>query len=180
MKSIIAVSWSEYDRFGCVKCGCGYCYNILVRCHGTAPVKCGQCDEVFVVLAEGVTVSALGLGEPTSFPELQAHPRQGRPKHEYSRPDTKPDGGGEYWNPRGVGYDLAGFVQSKQGGERIIKMVQTVIGKTPQTRLDYREYSPDHIQVKFQSEDGFDLEKLCALCSDGVITEQRIRESLIN
>lgn len=177
MSGNIAISWSEFDKFGCVKCGCEYCFSTGVQGGGTSPVKCGQCDEVFIILADGLDKSRIGFGSPAFYPELQKHPRQGRPKHEYIRPDVKPDGGGEYWQPRGVGYDLSGFVKCKQAGERIIEMVKKVINKTPKTWLDYREREPNWIQVKIQAEDGFDLEKLCVLCKDGIITEQKLQDS---
>jgi hypothetical protein len=57
-------------------------------------------------------------------------------------------------------------------------MVERVISKTPKTWLDYRPSEPNWIQVKIQSEDGFDLEKLCSLCSDGIITEDRLKAAL--
>jgi hypothetical protein len=79
---------------------------------------------------------------------------------------------------KGTG-DLAGFVKCKDAGERIVKMVEKVIGRPPKTWLDYRPNEPNWIQVKVQSEDGFDLEKLCKLCSDGIITEDKLREALI-
>lgn len=93
--------------------------------------------------------------------------------------NIKPKDGVEYWQPRGVGYDLAGFVKCKSAGERVVKMVEKVIGKTPKTWLDYRPHEPNWIQVKIQSEDGFDLKKLNELCKDGIITEDRLKKALI-
>ena len=182
MNNIIAVSWSEYKKHGCVKCGCEYCYSTGIQGGGCAPVRCGECGEEFVILADGLTESRIGFGTGNGnfvYPKLQEHPRRGIPKHEYVRPDIRPEGGGEYWTPRGVGYDLAGFVKCKAAGERIVKMVEEVIGRPPKTWLDYRPSEPNWIQVKVQAEDGFDLEKLCKLCSDGIITEDKLREALI-
>jgi hypothetical protein len=179
----IAVSWNDYEKHGCVKCGCAYCYSQGFSGGGASPVTCGECGERFVILVDGLKKSTVGFGSSEGsvvYPELQEHPRKGIPKHSYIRPDVKPDGGGEYWSPRGIGYDLSGFVKSKEAGERIVKMVEKVIGKTPNTWLDYREDEPNWIQVKVQEYDGFDLKKLQQSClKDGIITEERLREALI-
>ena len=181
MSNTIAVSSSDYKESGCVKCGCEYCYGQGISGGGTTPVVCGECETRFIILAEGLTKSRIGFGSgdgPASYPELQAHPRKGTPNHPYIRPDVKPEGGGEYWAPRGVGYDLSGFVKGKEAGERIVKMVEKGIGRTPKTWLDYRPSEPKWVQVKVQAVDGINLETLCDLCKDGIITEQRIITSL--
>lgn len=175
---MIAVSGYSYERFGCVACGCDYCYSTGVTGGGSAPVKCGQCGEVFVILADGIGRSRIGFGSPAVFPELQPHPRAGTPKHLYVRPDVKPEQGGEYWQPRGVGYDLSGFVKCKEAGERIVQMVEKVLAKKPDSWLDYREQEPNWIQVKIQEADGFDLEQLRLLCDDGILTEDKLRLAL--
>lgn len=94
-------------------------------------------------------------------------------------PDIRPDGEGEYWQSRGVGYpDISGFVKSKQAGERIDEMVSKVLGGPIHlTHLDYREYEPTWIQYKFH-QDEFDLEKLNIMSkkNNGIITESIIRE----
>jgi hypothetical protein len=179
--NIIAVSWSEYEQFGCVQCGCDYCYGTGISGGGTAPVICGECGIFFVVLVDGLEKSRIGFGNGEDgvppYPTLQQHPRQGKPKHKYERPDVRPEVG-EYWSPRGVGYDLSGFVKSKEAGERIVQIVEKIINKKPNTWLDYRPHEPTWIQVKFQKEDGFDLFKLNDLCKDGIITEEKIRQAL--
>ena len=180
---IMAVSWSEFKESGCVKCGCEYCYTGSVSGGGCSPVTCGECGKGFVILADGLTKSRIGFGSsddsPAFYPELQTHPRRGIPSHEYVRPDVRPDVG-EYWSPRGVGYDLSGFVKSKDAGERIVKMVENVIGKAPNSWLDHRPLEPNWIQVKVQANDGFNLEKLRGLCSeDCIITEDRLRQALV-
>lgn len=72
-----------------------------------------------------------------------------------SRPEE-----GEYWNSKGVGYDLSGFVKTKKAGERILAMVHEVLGTTEcKTFLDYRPSEPTWIQFKFQKEE-FDLDML--------------------
>jgi hypothetical protein len=87
-------------------------------------------------------------------------------EYKMTYPDIKPEGGGEYWAPRGIGYDLSGFVKSKEAGERLLELVKTVLDKPkPASWLDYRESEPGWIQFKFQ-ESEFDLNKLYGLCSD--------------
>jgi hypothetical protein len=45
-----AVSWSDYEESGCVKCGCDFAHNNRgVSGGGTSPVKCGECDEEFII-----------------------------------------------------------------------------------------------------------------------------------
>ena len=93
-------------------------------------------------------------------------------------PDVRPEGEGEYWQSRGVGFpDISGFVKSKQAGERINEMVNKVLGPTHRTHLDYREHEPTWIQYKFHREE-FDLEKLNKMSKEnnGIITESIIRE----
>lgn len=97
-------------------------------------------------------------------------------------PDIRPDGGGEYWQSRGVGYpDVSGFVKSKQAGERINQMVDNILGPLHFTHLDYRETEPTWIQYKFHQEE-FDCEKLDKLSKEnnGIITENIIRECVLN
>jgi hypothetical protein len=91
-------------------------------------------------------------------------------------PDDRPEIG-EYFSPRGVGYDLAGFVRTKQAGERVIEMFKKVIGKNCGTWLDYRIHEPNWIQVKVQECD-CNLEKLHNLIIErkGIITEEMIKE----
>ena len=183
MNEVMAVSWSDFEKSGCVKCGCEYCYSQGIQGGGTSPVVCGECEERFIILADGLSQSRMGFGMidgSAHYPDLQEHPRKGIPKHGYVRPDVRPENEGEYWSPRGIGYDLSGFVKCKDAGERIIKMVEHVIGKTPKTWLDYRQSEPNWIQIKIQAEDGFNLEKLEKLCrEDRIITEDRLKQALI-
>ena len=174
----IAVSWSEYDKSGCVVCGCSYCFSQGIQGGGCSPVVCGECEARFIILADGLVESRMGFGDPAIYPLLQDHPRRGIDKHEYVRPDVRPDAG-EYWMPRGVGYDLSGFVKSKEAGKRIIEMFEKVLGKKPNTWLDYRPGEPNWIQVKVQVGDGIYLEALSELCRDGIITEDKIKASMV-
>jgi hypothetical protein len=168
-----AVHWSEYKISGCIKCGCDYCYNFLhVVGGGVNPCKCGECGEEFYVIAD----------ELTEFPkswishkvELIPHPRKGIPEHAFVKPDKRPEGEGEFFKPRGVGYDLAGFVECKESGQRIVDMFKEVLKREPKTWLDYRKHEPTWIQVKVQKED-VDLEELNKMTApDGIITIKKI------
>jgi len=176
----MAVSWSEFNKYGCVKCGCDYCYNGPISGGGSNPVTCVECGTKFVILADGLTESRLGFGDPAVFPRLRKHPRTGTPNHAYIMPDIRPEGEGEFFNPRGIGYDLAGFVKSKQAGERIIKMFEEVIVTPVTTWLDYRKNEPSWIQVKVQKED-VDLEVFYNLVKeDKIITKEKIEKSKIH
>lgn len=142
---------------------------------GASPVTCGECNEHFLLLADGLTDSPISFGEEGYKPPLVEHPRKGLWPHDFVRPDIRPKGiDGEFWSPRGVGYDLAGFVQSKEAGARVVQMVKEVIEKEPKSWLDYRPTEPLWIQVKIQKEDGFDLEALSKACKDGVITKSKL------
>lgn len=95
----------------------------------------------------------------------------------YVAPDSKPEVG-EYWNSRGVGYDLSGFVVSKLAGERLTRLVKYVLNTDePLSHLDYREYEPNWIQFKFQKEE-FNLELLDKLAreNDNVVNEAILRQ----
>lgn len=178
---IIAVSFSAYEKHGCVNCGCEYCYAGNFRGGGCTPVTCGECGNKFLILADGLNESRMGFGKEDGtfdYPKLQQHPRRGITKHKFILPDVKPEGEGEYFQPRGVGYDLAGFVKCKEAGERIVKMFEVLLRRPVKTWLDYREYEPAWIQVKVQEEDA-DLKKLNKLTQDGIITIDKIKECMI-
>lgn len=99
----------------------------------------------------------------------------------YVAPDSKPEVG-EYWNSRGVGYDLSGFVVSKLAGERLTRLVKYVLNTDePLSHLDYREYEPNWIQFKFQKEE-FNLELLDKLAreNENIVNEAILRQCMIN
>lgn len=174
MSKIIAVSYSDFKKYGCTKCGCTFVHS-NVSGRGASPVTCGECGELFVLLADDLTESPIRFGEESYQPPLIEHPRKGLWPHDFVRPDIRPKGiDGEFWSPRGVGYDLSGFVKSKEAGARIVQMVKEVIGKEPKSWLDYREREPLWIQVKINQEDGFDLKALNKVCQDGVITKSKL------
>lgn len=183
---MIAISWSDYMKYGCPSCGCDSASGGNFSGHGTSEGTCRECGTNFVLLADGQRKSGIGFGTGKKdengktifeYPELQVHPRKGIPWHKWVQPDPRPEYG-EYWNPRGIGYDLSGFVKSKQAGERLLTMVKEVLGKeNPSTWLDWREYEPTWIQFKFQKEE-FDLEKLekMAIENDRILTREILVE----
>lgn len=183
---MIAISWSDYRKFGCPNCGCDSASGGNVSGGGTQTGTCRECKETFVILSDDIRKSSIGFGTDKKdengntifeYPERQEHPRKGIPWHPWVAPDPRPEYG-EYWSPRGIGYDLSGFVKSKQAGERLLEMVKEVLGKEePATWLDWREYEPTWIQFKFQGSE-FDLEKLqkMAIENDKILTKEILVE----
>lgn len=183
---MIAISYRDYDRYGCPNCGCDFAVaGNFISC-GTSTATCEECHMEFLLLPDGVEVSNVGIGTnrtdkdgSTLFehPRRIEHPRKGIPKHAHQWPDPRPESGGEYWHPRGIGYDLSGFVKSKKAGERLLGMVKRVLGKDePASWLDYRPHEPKWIQFKFQ-ESEFDLKKLeqSVNNNNGVLTYEILR-----
>lgn len=177
---MIAISFYDFLKYGCPNSGCDFAVAGCISGYGTSFGICEECKTEFALLADGVTKSAIGIGRVNEsgestceYPELQQHPRKGIPWHPYVFPDSRPEYG-EYWNPRGIGYDLSGFVQSKKAGERLLEMVKKVLGKEePDSWLDWRESEPKWIQFKFQKHE-FDLEKLEKLAVENgrIITKE--------
>lgn len=170
---MLAISSSDFNKFGCPNCGCDIAIRGYVSGHGSALVICENCKLEYIILTDGLDISAIGTqnGPKTEYPKRIEHPRKDIPKWKYEWPDPRPEEG-EYFSPRGVGYDLAGFVKSKAAGERIIELAKKVLNKSNiKSWLDYRPHEPKWIQVKFQKEE-FDLETLCELTKDGILTEE--------
>lgn len=116
------------------------------------------------------------------YPIVGNHPRKGIPKHEFVLPDIRPeDGVGDFCYPRGVGYDLACFVKSKEAGERITKMINDVSTKQEEkcfeSRLDYRIDEPLWIQVKIDYTDTLRAKYLMDLIEQNhnIITEEIVQ-----
>ncbi|MDD4187506.1 MAG: hypothetical protein PHX04_01875 [Bacilli bacterium] len=190
----IAVSNRDFKESGCVNCGCDFAYNHSgASGGGVVPVKCGECDIEFVILADGLNVSRMGFGTGKKDAEgkdifaypilLQAHPRKGIPSHEFVRPDIRPENGiGEFCKPRIVGYDLACFVKSKEAGARIVNMFDTINAAEENKNnfscwLDYRPNEPLWIQVKidYNSVGEHNASALAQLIGqDGIITVEKI------
>ena len=183
---MLAIKASEYEAFGCPNCGCDY----TVRDHGfignEASGTCKHCNLHYQILADSLTKSDTEFGTGRKDEDgkvimeraiLISHPRKGIPKWNWEAPDVKPDYG-EYWNPRGIGYDLSGFVKSKQAGERILEMVKEVLGEEhPDSWLDYRKSEPNWIQFKFQKNE-FNLESLFDMVMDNnyILTKEILME----
>lgn len=186
---MVAISYSDFLKYGCPFCGCNYARNGNVSGGGTSRGTCKECDSDFVILADDIRKSSFGFGTNQKnergetifeYPELQPHPRKGIPWHPYTFTDPRPEYG-EYWSSRGIGYDLSGFIKSKQAGERLLMMVKEVLGKdNSDSWLDYREHEPEWIQFKFQKSE-FDLEKLhlMATSNNGVLTKEILEECKI-
>ena len=184
-QTVIAVSATEFEEAGCPHCGYRSGYSPIWT-GGAVAWTCGECGETCCVLADGINKSPIGFGE--IYPELQPHPRRGTPSH--GNLDKRPEGGGEFFAPRGIGYDrtpgcfvcggsegvhhnIAAFVQTKTAGERVIRMF-------PQgARLDYRPHEPDRVQVKIGACEAHlqNLHQLIALARGGVITPHDVREA---
>lgn len=192
---IIAVAAPDLNEWGCPTCG----YrsgSVGMTVGGSGAWRCGECGADCCVLAPGQTRSAIGFhvtqNNEALYPELQPHPRTGVPAH--GRPDTRPEGGGEFFSSRGVGKDstpgcfvcgvaggtqlrvtnnVAGFVQTKAAGERVVEMFEAG------ARLDYREDEPDRTQVKIGAcalhrENAYGLHELTR-AADRVITQEIIK-----
>lgn len=178
MSKVKAIHWEDFEKWGCPNCGSDYCYSSM-RMGNEVPATCGECKHEFVILPSNMRYSSFKIGngdEELYQVEVMAHPRVGIPKHKYKAPDVRPEGDGEYWSPRGIGYDLAGFVKSKEAGERIVAMFEKALGKKPETWLDYREREPNWIQVKVHGSEA-DLNLLYDLTKDtGIITEEIVKK----
>lgn len=193
IQAVIAVSENDHHMFGCPHCGFRS-GSTSVSFRGTASWRCGSsdCGKTCCVLALGVTKSSIGFGD--FYPELQHHPRRGILSH--GNPDTKPEGCGEFFRSRGIGLDactcfvcgtnnrdgqdhnylhnIAAFVQCKGAGERVVALF------TQGARLDFRETSPDRVQVKIGACDKHlaNLQKLDELTKDRIITAERINMAI--
>lgn len=186
---MLAISFSDYEKYGCPNCGCDYATGGRFVSYGFTTGTCEECNLTFELMPDGHDISRVGFGTGRKdengkvimeYPRRIEHPRKGIPKHAYEWPDPRPEYG-EYWAPRGIGYDLSGFVKSKKAGERILEMVKEVLGKEkPDSWLDYRPSEPKWIQFKFQKEE-FDLEKLedLAVKNNAILTKEILLECKI-
>ena len=172
VSAYIAIRSGDFDKWGCPVCGSDYSH-LSMSGGGAAHVTCGECGHDYILVNDSLNEVPFksGKGEMSAGTVfIIEHPRKGIDKHKYKAPDIRPDGDGEYWKPRGIGYDLSGFVKSKEAGERIVAMFEKALGKKPETWLDFREREPNWIQVKVQSSEA-DLEKLYELTKEtGIIT----------
>lgn len=185
---MIALNCREEELYGCPNCGCDTwrrdsCFR------GDQPGgTCRSCGLHYQILADGVKPEVkfntgrkdVNGKDIMEYAILIGHPRKGIPAWHWEAPDSKPDNG-EYWNPRGIGYDLSGFVKSKQAGERLLQMVKDALKKDkPASWLDYRENEPEWIQFKFQKQE-FNLEELERLVKEngGIITTDILSDCML-
>lgn len=94
-------------------------------------------------------------------------------------PDSRPEGGGEYWASRGPSsWNVSGFVKSKLAGERLLRLVKYILETDDcYTWLDFREREPLWIQFKFSNKE-FDVQKLheMAEANSDIVTEEILRK----
>lgn len=118
------------------------------------------------------------------YPIVGPHPRRGIPAHDLVIPDIRPEEkDSDYCYPRGVGYDLACFVKSKEAGERITEMINRVVkdykDRPFYCHLDYREDEPLWIQIKIAYQNELRARYLEQLIKEheNVITEGIVRNA---
>ena len=195
---MLSITFSEFKKWGCPNCGCDYAVAGPVSGNYCSTGKCKHCNLNFEIRNDKIKcmedkeligsmrygVRPMTPGDPESKPVMEyaqiiKHPREGIEAWHWEPLDERPEEG-EYWTPRGVGYDLSGFVKTKKAGERILGMIKEVTGlDDPKSWLDYREHEPLWIQFKFQKEE-FDLEKLNELCrEDHILTKEKLRQVCI-
>ncbi len=152
--------FKDMNSWGCPLCGFR---------SGRTPISqgpfavwsCGECNKGCVIYCGDLPMPDTynGSSEWGNSPiKLESHPRAGIPAR--GRADVRPEGGGEYFYPRGLGKDycpgcfvcggeeglynnVAAFVNTREAGERVLALFDN-----KGVRLDYREHSPDRIQVK--------------------------------
>lgn len=166
----IAISLEDFEAFGCPYCG-----TTIHRRHtssgGTHHLSCGDsdCGRSFVIEVKEL-ISGMGFssddGNSYEHPIVRKHPRYGIPTTPFKAKDVRPEGmDADFFISRGVGYDLAGFVKSKEAGNRLLdKMKEVLETETLKSWLDFREREPSRIQLKIQSSE-FNLEKLDEMVS---------------
>ena len=151
---MIAISYSDYLKYGCPSCGCDSASGGNVSGYGTSSGTCRECNTTFVILADGERMSSIGYGTGRKnsngetifeYPELQPHPRKGTPWHKWVQPDPRPEYG-EYWNPRGIGYDLSGFDSSKfiLRNWSFYELQQFITYKAAKYGIEVRKINPFH------------------------------------
>lgn len=59
---MIAVKWSEYEKSGCVNCGCEYCYSDGMS-GPTTSVICGECKTQFLIVNDNLQMSSVGFNK---------------------------------------------------------------------------------------------------------------------
>lgn len=124
------------------------------------PVFISVSDELYIIQG-----SSFGhRGDIGSNATIQTY--GGYDKLFFVAPDTEDPASTEVeWRTRGVsdGLDVAGYVNSRPAGIRLLHMVQELLGvddpKNMKSWLDFREREPNYIQFKFSAKE-FDVNKI--------------------
>jgi len=74
MTEIVAISVSDFNRYGCPNCG-GKSLMAKISGMGTQWFSCCDCKKGFCVLNDGQQKARIGVGDPAIYPLLQKHPR---------------------------------------------------------------------------------------------------------
>lgn len=186
---MLAIILGEFLKYGCPNCGCDTIKGGNISGYGVQFGICKHCNLTFEIRSKKDTPASIKHGaypkessNPNSKYIMESgimiqHPRIGIPKWHWEPKDERPENG-EYWKPRGIGYDLSGFVKTKASGERIHEIVKKVLEKEkPESWLDYRESEPTWIQYKLQPEE-FNLELIYDKTKDtGILTEEILIEA---
>lgn len=82
-----AVSFSDFDKYGCINCGCATVFHSRgIRGINTFPVKCCECSREFIILSDGKINSEIFFGTDKKgvydVPSLEEHPRKNIKKHQ--------------------------------------------------------------------------------------------------
>jgi len=182
---MLAVENTPYQKYGCPNCGCDSSIRDNFFRGDQQAGTCRACGLHFMIIFDGATQKDIIVKYGTvqkdengqiimEYPILIPHPRKGIDKWKYELPDIRPDQeDAEFFQSRGVGYDLAGYIKSKAAGERIMDMIKEILGTDKsKSFLDYRDYEPFRIQFKFKKEE-FNLNMLHSLVieNDNIITK---------
>lgn len=179
----LAIRETPWKIHGCPFCGCNYITSHM-QGGGCMPGECKECGKSYVVVSD--TLDEISIKINGKSPMIVDHPREVFKAHDLAIPDNPPkEENAEWFNSRGVGYDLAGFVKCKAAGERIDAMVQEVLeierGEHSDSFLDYRIDEPLWIQYKFKEHE-FDVKMLDKKTKEagGIITKEMLISCLLD
>ncbi len=187
-KNDIAISQSDFNRFGCPKCG--YLIPEVFESwipSTTMPSTCCECGAKFIILANGVNESSIGVkryGETDFYyPQLSAHPRDGIPKH--GKPDNPPSNGEYFASALSIAIldnnvsrvNIFGCISCIPAGVRIVNMFKDAGIKITRSQF-INNYESLDIYADAIYESDFDL--LCLAIEDngGVISKELIERNV--
>ena len=159
---MIAISVSDFNKYGCPVCGHSKCITDSVVGGGTYPVTCINCDTYFVKLEDGLTKASFGIimrsderDTITVQPELQDHPLKDKICEQIKEVKTIID---IYWIPEIVKHDISGIIRNIDSGKKILELVKCVLNnEEPDSRID--DSDPENIKFVFKRYE-FDPSKL--------------------